>query len=42
VRIPLRAFTMNASGVDLIDIRQVVLAFPGTGVVGIDEIEFTK
>lgn len=42
VRIPLQNFTMNNSGVDLNKIQKVVIRFPGTGLVGIDDIQFSK
>jgi dienelactone hydrolase len=42
VRIPLRAFTLNNSGVDLTDIRKIVIRFQGTGLVGIDDIQITQ
>ena len=42
VRIPLRTFAMNNSGVDLDDIDRVEIEFPGTGKVAIDEVQFTQ
>jgi hypothetical protein len=42
VRIPLRAFTLNNSGVDLTDVRKIVIRFLGTGLVGIDDIQITQ
>lgn len=41
VRIPLRNFTMNNSGVDLTDIVKVQIEFPGTGKISIDDLQFT-
>lgn len=40
VRIPLRNFTMNNSGVDLTDIRKITIRTEGSGTIGIDDIEF--
>lgn len=40
VRIPLRNFTMNNSGVDLTDIVKVTIRTEGSGEIGLDEIEF--
>jgi hypothetical protein len=42
VRIPLRNFTMNNSGVDLTDIVNVTIRTEGSGEIGIDDIEFGK
>jgi hypothetical protein len=42
VRIPLRNFTMNNSGVDLTDIVKITVRTEGTGEIGIDDIEFGK
>jgi len=42
VRIPLKAFTRNNSGVDLTDIVELEIIFLGTGKVGIDDLHFTK
>lgn len=42
VRVPLRNFTMNNSGVDLTNIVRVEIEFPGTGLVSIDDLQFTK
>ncbi len=42
VRIPLRNFTMNNSGVDLTDIVRVEIEFPATGKIAIDDLQFTK
>ncbi|MCB1036856.1 MAG: hypothetical protein KDD47_23725, partial [Acidobacteria bacterium] len=42
VRIPLRTFAMNNSGVDLDDIVRVEIEFPGTGKVAIDDLQFTQ
>jgi hypothetical protein len=42
VRIPLRSFTKNNSAVELDKIQKVVIKFPGTGLVGIDDIHFSK
>jgi hypothetical protein len=33
-------FKQNNSGVDLYDIRKVILRVEGTGIVGMDDIEF--
>lgn len=40
VRIPLRNFTMNNSGVMLSDIRKIIIKVSGSGSIGIDDIEF--
>lgn len=40
VRIPLRNFTMNNSGVDLNNIVQITIRTEGSGEIGIDDIEF--
>jgi len=42
VRIPLRNFTQNNSGVDLTDIVRVVITATGSGEIGVDDIEFGK
>jgi hypothetical protein len=42
VRIPLRNFTMNNSGVDLTNIVRVTIITEGSGEIGIDDIEFGK
>ena len=42
VRIPLSAFTLNNSGVDLDRIQKLIIKYAGTGLVGIDDIQFTK
>lgn len=42
VRIPLRNFTQNNSGVDLTDVRKITIRAEGTGEIGIDDIEFGK
>ncbi len=42
VRIPLRNFTQNNSGVDLTDIRRVTVRTEGSGEIGIDDIELGK
>ena len=40
VRIPLRNFTQNNSGVDLADIVKITIRTEGSGEIGIDDIEF--
>ncbi len=40
VRIPLRNFTMNNSGVDLTDIVKITIRTEGSGEIAVDEIEF--
>ncbi len=42
VRIPLRNFTMNNSGVDLDRITKVEIILQGAGLVGIDDLQITK
>lgn len=42
VRIPLRYFTMNNSGVDLANIAMIMIRTEGAGEIGIDDIEFQK
>lgn len=42
IRIPLRNFTMNNSGVDLNNIVRVTIQTEGSGEIGIDDIEFGK
>ena len=42
VRIPLRNFTMNNSGVDLTNIVKITIQTEGTDEIGIDDIEFGK
>ena len=42
VRIPLQNFTMNNSGVDLDKIAKIAIGFPGSGLVAIDDLQFTK
>ena len=42
VRIPLRNFTMNNSGVDLTDIVKITITTEGAGEIGIDDIEVGK
>jgi hypothetical protein len=42
VRIPLRNFTMNNSGVDLTNIVKITIRVEGSGEIGIDDIEFGK
>jgi dienelactone hydrolase len=42
VRVPLKAFTVDQSGVDLTQITKIILTFKKTGLVGIDDIQFTK
>lgn len=42
VRIPLRYFTMNNSGVDLTNIVKITIRTEGSGEIGIDDIEFGK
>jgi len=42
VRIPLRNFTMNNSGVDLTNIVRITIITEGAGEIGIDDIEFGK
>ena len=42
VRIPLKAFTRNNSGVDLTAIEKVKIEFLAAGKVGIDDLHFTK
>jgi len=42
IRIPLRAFTQNDSGVDLTRIRKVIITFENTGLLAIDDVQFSK
>ncbi len=42
VRIPLRSFTKNNSGVDLTDVARVTIKTTGAGEIGMDDIEFGK
>ena len=42
VRIPLRNFTQNNSGVNLTDIVKITIRTEGSGEIGIDDIEFGK
>ncbi len=42
VRIPLQNFTMNNSGVDLDKIEKIIINFQSTGLVGIDDVQFTN
>jgi len=42
VRIPLRNFAMNNSGVDLTNIVKITIRTEGAGEIGIDDIEFGK
>ena len=42
VRIPLRNFTQNNSGVDLTNIAKITIRTEGSGEIGIDDIEFGK
>lgn len=42
VRIPLRNFTMNISGVDLSNLLRVEIELPGTGQIAVDDLQFTK
>jgi hypothetical protein len=42
VRIPLRNFTMNNSGVDLTNIVKIIITTEGAGEIGLDDIEFGK
>lgn len=42
VRVPLRYFTMNNSGVDLTNLAAVMIRTEGSGEIGIDDIEFQK
>lgn len=42
VRIPLRNFTQNNSGVDLTNIVKITIRTEGSGEIGIDDIEFGK
>ena len=42
VRIPLRNFTMNNSGVDLTDITEITITTEGADEIGIDDLEIGK
>ncbi len=42
VRIPLTAFTQNSSGVDLTQIKKIIVTCESTGLLGFDDIQFTK
>lgn len=42
VRVPLRKFQQHNSGVDLTDLRKIILTSQGSGDIGIDDIEFGK
>jgi hypothetical protein len=41
-RIPLTHFQLNNSGVDLTDIRKIIITTEGTGNIGLDDIEFSN
>lgn len=42
IRIPLRSFTQDNSNLDLTQITKIVITFESTGLLGIDDIQFTK
>jgi len=42
VRVPLRAFTADDSGLDLTKITKIVVNFGSTGLLAIDDIQFTR
>lgn len=42
VRIPLRAFTLNNSMVNLMDVARITITTEGSGEIAIDDIEFGK
>jgi hypothetical protein len=42
VRIPLRNFTMNNSGVDLTNVAKITVRVEGAGDIGVDDIEFGR
>ncbi len=42
VRIPLQNFTMNNSGVDLTDIKKIIIKTMGASEIGLDDIEVTN
>jgi hypothetical protein len=42
VRVPLRAFTQDNSNVDLTRVRKVILTFDDTGLLAIDDLQFSK
>ena len=42
IRIPLRAFRQNNSRVDLKRITKVIFTFENSGLIAIDEIQFSK
>ena len=42
VRVPLKVFTANSSGIDLTHVAKVIITFDATGLLGIDNLQFTK
>jgi hypothetical protein len=42
VRIPLRSFTQDNSNLDLTRITKIVITFESTGLLAIDDLQFTK
>jgi len=42
IRVPLRAFTADDSGLDLTKITKIVVTFASTGLLAIDDIQFTR
>jgi hypothetical protein len=42
IRVPLRSFTADNSGLDLKQITKIVVTFGSTGLLAIDDIEFTR
>jgi hypothetical protein len=42
IRVPLRSFTQDNSKLDLTQITKIVITFQSTGLLGIDDIQFTK
>jgi hypothetical protein len=42
IRVPLRAFTQDNSKLDLTQITKIVISFESTGLLAIDDLQFTK
>ena len=42
IRIPLRSFRVGGAALPLDDIQAVILRFDGTGLIAVDDIQFTR
>jgi len=42
VRLPLKSFAQNNSGVDLTDIRKIIIKVQGTGSIALDDLQITR